>query len=57
MTYELKLATGKVVEWDGDDGEHAARRYVDVHRNAAVVAWREPRHGLHVLGRGARITP
>jgi hypothetical protein len=28
MRFELKLADGKIVEWDGDDGEHAARRYV-----------------------------
>lgn len=57
MRYELKLADGTVVEWDGDDGEHAARRYVDVHRDAVVVASRPAdRHGIFVLGRGV-ITP
>lgn len=28
--------------WTGRDGEDAARRFVDVHRNETVVAWREP---------------
>lgn len=46
--YELKLATGKVVQWDGKDGINAAERYVDCHRAATVVAWREIRHGLFV---------
>lgn len=56
MKFELKLQTGKVVEWDGKDGEDAARRYVDCHREAAVVASRPAdRHGIFVLGRGARI--
>lgn len=43
MTFDLKLASGRVVQWEGDDGEDAARRYVDAHREAVVVAWREPR--------------
>lgn len=42
-TYQLKLATGKVVTWVGRDGENAARRYVDAHRDAVVVATREDR--------------
>jgi hypothetical protein len=58
MRFELKLASGKTVEWDGADEEDAARRYVDCHREAAVVATRPAdRHGMFVLGRGARITP
>jgi hypothetical protein len=51
--WELKLADGKRVVWSGRDGEDAARRYVDCHRDAAVVATRSyPRHGVFVLGRG-----
>lgn len=46
--FELKLSTGKVVEWTGRDGVDAARRYVDVHRDAVVVAWRTPRVGIYV---------
>jgi hypothetical protein len=42
-TYELKLATGKVVRWSGQSGEDAATRYVDAHREAKVIAWREDR--------------
>ncbi len=34
MNYELKRADGKVVTWNGDDGEDAARRYVDARRVA-----------------------
>lgn len=49
--YELKLATRKVVEWHGKDGEDAVRRYHDAHRDQVVIAWREAdRHGLFVLG-------
>lgn len=56
MRFELKLLGGAVIEWDGADGEDAARRYVDAHRDAAVVASRPAdRHGISVLGRGARI--
>lgn len=47
--WELKLADGRVVTWQGRDGEDAARRYVDCHREAEVVASRNAdRHGLHV---------
>ena len=46
--FELKLADGKTVTWMGTDGEHAARRYVENHREAVVVAWRYPRHGLKI---------
>ena len=38
--YEL-LANGKWVKWVGTDGENAARRYVDCHREATITAWRE----------------
>lgn len=50
MLFELKLSTGEVVTWDGRDGVDASERYVDVHRDAAVLAWREPRHGLFIGG-------
>jgi hypothetical protein len=51
LMFELKLATGKIARWPGRDGPDAARRYVDCHRDAVVVAWRPAdRHGLFVLG-------
>lgn len=54
--YELKVITpdGKrsTVEMSGNDGEHAAMRYADLHRGTTVLAWREPRHGIFVLGNG-----
>ena len=54
--YELKLESGKVVEWVGSDPIDAATRYVDVFRDAVVVATREAdRHGLFVLGSTDRI--
>lgn len=47
--YELLLAGGRIVTWTGATAEEAARRYVDAHRDAAVVATRPgPRHGLHI---------
>lgn len=52
-TYDLKLQGGRVVQWTGSTAEDAARRYVDAHREAAVVATRPAdRHGLFVLGGG-----
>ena len=39
--YDLKLAAGKWVTWVGTDGINAAERYVDCHREATVIAWRE----------------
>jgi len=52
MPFELKLATGRVVTWEGESGEDAALRYVDCHQaETVVVAWRHVRHGLFV---GAR---
>jgi hypothetical protein len=51
--FELKLANGKRAVWTGTDGTDAATRYVDCHRDAVVIAYREAdRHGLHVLGNG-----
>lgn len=41
--YELKLADGRVVTWQGRDGVDAAIRYAGAHRGVSVVAWREPR--------------
>lgn len=47
--WELKLATGQVVVWSGISGPDAAQRYVDCHREAAVVATRSyPRYGLFI---------
>jgi len=46
--FELKLADGSIVTWTGSDGANAATRYVDCHRDATVVAWREPRVQLRV---------
>jgi hypothetical protein len=43
MTFQLKLADGSVVTWAGESGEDAARRFVDAHREATVVAWRYDR--------------
>lgn len=59
MKWDLKLDTGKVVQWDGDTGEHAAIRYVDAMRVAGkpvtVVASRRPATvGVFTLG-GATI--
>jgi len=47
-TFELKLSNGKRVTWTGYDGIDAARRYVDAHRGASVIAWRIPRVDLTV---------
>jgi hypothetical protein len=44
----------RTVEWEGADGEDAARRYVDCHRDRAVIACHPVRHGLFIgLPRGA----
>jgi hypothetical protein len=40
--FELRLADGRVVSWVGSDGPDAARRYVDGHPEALVVATRRP---------------
>ena len=44
--FELKLSTGKVVEWEGSDGIAAAQNYAAAHPGVVVIGWREPRHGL-----------
>lgn len=44
--FELKLASGKVVEWQGKDGADAAQRYADAHRGVTVTAWRDVRQGV-----------
>lgn len=47
--YELKLAGGKTVVWQGKDGLDACHRYADAHPGSVVIAWREAdRVGLHV---------
>lgn len=47
--YELKLASGRRVVWDGVSPEDAIRRFLDCHRGETVVAWRHAdRHGLFV---------
>lgn len=58
MRVDLKLASGKVVEWDGTDEINAAERYVDCHRDESVVATRpHTGHGeVHQYGRGSTIT-
>ena len=43
MMFELKLPDNEVVTWEGSDGEDAARRYVDAHREATIIAWRTRR--------------
>jgi hypothetical protein len=47
-TYELRLSDGDRVTWTGRNGPDAARRYVDAHRGASVIAWRTPRVALTV---------
>jgi hypothetical protein len=41
-TFELRLAGGKVVLWDGETEEDAAQRYIGSHPDAVVVATRMP---------------
>lgn len=48
MEFELRLLGGKVVRWEGTSGQDAARRYVDTHREASVIAWRPIRYGLFI---------
>lgn len=43
-TYEIMLSTGKVVTWDGTDGEDACTRYVTAHPGTKAVAFREANH-------------
>ena len=45
--YELRLASGKTVVWDGRTALEAAQRYVDAHPGQVVLSWREAdRHGF-----------
>lgn len=54
--FELLLDDNSQDVWSGRDGEDAARRYVDCHRDAVVVAYREaPGTGLSALTRGCLI--
>ena len=49
FTFDLKLAGGKVVQWEGADGPDAARRYAAEHPGVAVIATRySERVGLFV---------
>ena len=48
QTFDLKLASGRVVQWEGKDGKDAAKRYVDCFPNEIVIAWRYPPHGFAV---------
>ena len=44
--FDLMLSDRSVVTRQGRDGEEAARRYVDCHREATVIAWRTARRVL-----------
>jgi len=55
ITFELLLASGKCVKWNGTNGVDAARNYVAEHAGASVVAWRKPQYPLTVLGHAGRI--
>lgn len=46
--FDLKLQDGRVVTWNGSDGEDASMRYAESNREATVIAWRWPRHGLFI---------
>lgn len=48
MVFELKLAGGGKVRWEGADGEDAARRYADMFPGETVIAWRYPKTDLRV---------
>ncbi|HAM56195.1 MAG TPA: hypothetical protein DCQ64_12645 [Candidatus Rokubacteria bacterium] len=60
VPWELKLASGKIIEWDGVTGEGAALSYVDciasVHGRVETVVATRPsrRHPIRVWG-GERI--
>lgn len=56
MQYELKLASGRAVVWEGATPEEAARRYVSQHPDSTVLATRPyPRYGVFVLGSANQI--
>jgi hypothetical protein len=52
--YELKLAEGGKVVWEGTDGINAARRYVDC-KGGTVIAWRPITHGVFLFNPNDRI--
>lgn len=55
-TFELKLRGGRVVLWEGADGEAASVDYARSHPGAEVLAWRLPRaRGSVLVWGGARI--
>lgn len=53
--YELKLEDGRTVRMTGDDGVAAAHRWVDMHRDDAVVAIRPSRAAQDCIVTG--VTP
>jgi hypothetical protein len=53
--FELKLSNGKVAKWVGEDGISAAKRYVDCHRDATVIAFRTIRHGVFLYNPNFKI--
>lgn len=55
MEYELKLKGGRVVTWEGKDGEGATRRYVDCHRRDIVVAFRPKPCGVYIYNHNINI--
>ena len=49
--FELKIVKdGKatVKTWEGYTGETASTSYQDCFPGETVIAWREPRYGLHI---------
>ncbi|KKL20172.1 hypothetical protein LCGC14_2458130 [marine sediment metagenome] len=44
--FELKLAGGKVVTFEGQTGEEAVARCRDLHCESQVIAWRPIVHGF-----------
>jgi len=47
--YDIGLAGGKTVQWDGETGVDACQRYAEAHPGETPYRWREAeRHGLHI---------
>lgn len=46
--YELKLADGRIVTWEGKDGVDASKRYAVAYPGVVVIAWREADNGIHI---------
>jgi hypothetical protein len=59
--FELKLVGNqRTVHWTGTSGEDAARRYVDAHRDATVIAYRadrRPQIRVGILVEGGDTSP